>query len=179
MILAWNRRELKARASRGSIRKRVETVPPLRTRRAVTQHAPFTPIATNTCITPWVSKFPSTGSHFTWNDNPPRHNDPMFRGENFVEISARYGDADEPPSGSSLDMKTRYVCQPRDTRNFQADFSFTFHSWALPAFFFTSVWRKVGRRKVLMCEILFGDLPSRGELFFTTLVRCKRLIQIK
>lgn len=33
---------------------------PLRARCAVTRHAPFTPIATNTCITAAVSKFPSS-----------------------------------------------------------------------------------------------------------------------
>lgn len=73
--------ELLARERAGG-RRRVDCVSrqaaPLRARCAVTRHAPFTPIATNTCITAAVSKFapPSTlthcpppplhSGHFTW-----------------------------------------------------------------------------------------------------------------
>lgn len=60
--------ELLARERAGG-RRRVDCVSrqaaPLRARCAVTRHAPFTPIATNTCITAAVSKFapPSTLTH--------------------------------------------------------------------------------------------------------------------
>lgn len=94
--------ELLARERAGG-RRRVDCVSrqaaPLRARCAVTRHAPFTPIATNTCITAAVSKFapPSTlthcpppplhSGHFTWNDNHPRQNDPIASRNNIAKIS--------------------------------------------------------------------------------------------
>lgn len=67
---AWNEHRFKTRASGGrgegeeAKEGRVDCVSrqaaPLRARCAVTRHAPFTPIATNTCITAAVSKFPSS-----------------------------------------------------------------------------------------------------------------------
>lgn len=94
--------ELLARERAGGWR-RVDCVSrqaaPLRARCAVTRHAPFTPIATNTCITAAVSKFapPSTlthcpppplhSGHFTWNDNHPRQNDPIASRNNIAKIS--------------------------------------------------------------------------------------------
>lgn len=103
---AWNEHRFKTRASgegEGWWGRRVDCVSrqaaPLRARCAVTRHAPFTPIATNTCITAAVSKFapPSTlthcpppplhSGHFTWNDNHPRQNDPIASRNNIAKIS--------------------------------------------------------------------------------------------